>query len=120
VIAAYNQVSQRTHTSMIAPVQTKADLVAAVQRHAQRIRALGVARLGLFGSFARDEQQPASDVDVLVQFRPEEKTFDHFCALGELLEDVLGRRVELVTPESLSPYIGPKILAEVEYVPLDD
>ncbi len=104
---------------MIAPVQSKADLIAAVQKSASRIRALGVARLGLFGSFAREQQQPTSDVDVLVEFRPEDKTFDHFCALGDLLEEVLGRRVELVTPESLSPYIGPKILAEVEYVTLD-
>jgi hypothetical protein len=104
---------------MIAPVQTKADLIAVVQQNAARIRALGVARLGLFGSFAREQQQASSDVDVLVEFQREKKTFDHLCALGDLLEDVLGRRVELVTPESLSPYIGPKILAEIEYVTLD-
>jgi len=36
------------------------------------------------------------------------------------LEDLLGRPVELVTPESLSPYIGPRIIEEVEYVSLDD
>lgn len=36
------------------------------------------------------------------------------------LDDLLGRHVELVTPESLSPYIGPRILREVEYVALDD
>jgi hypothetical protein len=49
-------------------------------------------------------------------FESGQKTFDHFMALSFLLEDLLQRRVELVTPEGLSPYIGPYILQEVEYV----
>jgi predicted nucleotidyltransferase len=44
-------------------------------------------------------------VDVLVEFAPGQKTFDHLLALGELLEDTLGHRLELVTAESLSPYL---------------
>lgn len=43
-------------------------------------------------------------------------TFDNFMEVSFLLEDLLGRKVELVTPESLSPYIGPHILREVESV----
>lgn len=74
------------------------------------IRAFGVSRLALFGSVARDEARPESDVDVLVEFAPGEKTFDHFMGLALLLEDLLEHRVELLTPESLSPYIGPHIL----------
>ena len=80
------------------------------------MRALGVRRLALFGSFARDEGRAESDVDLLVEFAAGEKTFDHFVALASLLEDALQRRVELVTPEALSPYIGPRILAEAEDV----
>lgn len=80
------------------------------------IRALGVARLALFGSVARNEARPDSDVDVLVQFAPGAKTYDRFLALSELLEARLERRVELVTTESLSPYIGPRILAEAQDV----
>ena len=80
------------------------------------IRALGVARLALFGSVLRGDARPDSDVDLLVQFSPGAKTFDRFLALSELLEDRLGRRVELVTPEALSPFIGPRILAEAEDV----
>jgi predicted nucleotidyltransferase len=49
---------------------------------------------------------------VLVEFDPTEKTFDRFMALAHLLEDTLERRVEVVTTESLSPFIGPHILAE--------
>jgi len=78
------------------------------------IRALGVERLALFGSVLRGEARPDSDVDLLVQFSPDAKTFDHFLALSELLEERLGRHVELVTTEALSPFLGPRILAEAQ------
>ena len=80
------------------------------------IRALGVQRLALFGSVARGQARFDSDVDVLVQFFPAAKTYGRFLALSELLEERLGRRVELVTVEALSPFLGPRILAEAEDV----
>lgn len=80
------------------------------------IRNLGVRRLALFGSVLRGRAQPASDVDFLVEFFPEAKTFARFLDLAELLESLLGHRVELVTTEALSPHIGPRILAEAEDV----
>jgi len=76
------------------------------------IRALGVRRLALFGSVLRGDARPDSDVDLLVEFDPELKSFDRFIALAELLERLLGRQVELVTTEALSPFIGPRILAD--------
>ena len=80
------------------------------------IRALGVQRLGLFGSVARGQARPDSDVDLLVRFFPDAKTYDRFLALSELLEGCLGRRVELVTVEALSPFLGPRIMAQAEDV----
>lgn len=80
------------------------------------IRALGVERLAMFGSVLRGEARPDSDVDLRVQLSPGAKTFDHFLALSDLLEARLGRRVELVTTEALSPFIGPRILAEAQDV----
>ena len=80
------------------------------------IRALGVTRLALFGSVMRDTARPDSDVDLLVQFAPGTKTFAQFMALAELLEVRLGHRVELVTTEALSPFLGPRILAEAQDV----
>jgi hypothetical protein len=80
------------------------------------IRGLGVQRLALFGSVLRGEAGPDSDVDVLVQFAPGTKTFEHFLALSDLLEARLGKPVELVTIEALSPFIGPRILAEAQDV----
>ena len=76
------------------------------------IRQLGVRRLALFGSVARGEARPGSDVDLLVEFAPGQKSFDHFLALVDLLERLVGHPVELVTIEALSPFIGPHILAE--------
>ncbi len=75
--------------------------------------ALGVRRLALFGSVVRNEARPDSDVDFLVEFSPGQKSFDRFLALFDLLEALLGHRVELVTTEALSPFLGPYILAEV-------
>lgn len=97
-------------------ISTKASIFSALQGHREQIRALGVHKLGLFGSFVRGEQDEDSDVDVLVEFAPGKKGFDNFLQLVFLLEELLQRRVELVTPESLSPYIRPYILREIEYV----
>jgi predicted nucleotidyltransferase len=80
------------------------------------IRALGVARLALFGSVLRGEARLDSDIDLLAQFAPGAKTFNRFLALAELLEERLGRRVDLVTTEGLSPFLGPHILAEAQDV----
>ncbi|ABQ89309.1 MAG: nucleotidyltransferase family protein [Roseiflexus sp.] len=100
-------------------VQTKEQILSLIQEHQSQIRNLGVRRLGLFGSFVRRQQDSNSDIDVLVEFESGRKTFDNFIQLAVFLEELFARRVELVTPEALSPYIGPHILREVEYVPLD-
>jgi hypothetical protein len=97
------------------PVATKQEVMTLLLQNQARIRALGVQRLGLFGSFVREQQASVSDIDFLVEFSVGKKTFDNFIELSFLLEDVLQRRVELITPDSLSPYIGPRILSEVEY-----
>ena len=101
---------------MTTAVGTRQDIFKMLDENRTQLRAFGVERLGLFGSFVRGRQRTDSDVDMLVEFEPGQKTFDHFIGLSFLLEDLLGRSVELVTPEALSPHIGPYILKEVEYV----
>jgi predicted nucleotidyltransferase len=101
-------------------VSVRDQLFAILEKHTAQIRAYGIARLGIFGSFVAGEPDSRSDVDVLVEFEPGSKSFDNFIKLAVFLEDLLQRRVELVTSESLSPYIGPRILEEVEYVALSD
>lgn len=100
-----------------APAKTKRDVHSIIRRHQDEIKAFGVKKLGLFGSFVRNEQNSGSDIDLLVVFEEGQKTFDNFMQLSFLLEDLLKRPVELVTVESLSPYLGPYITQEVEYVP---
>ncbi len=101
---------------MTEPVACRADVHTRLERVKAQIFALGVRRIALFGSLQRNEARADSDVDVLVEFTPGEKSFDRFCALGDLLELVLGRSVDVLTPESLSPFIGPHIIAEAEDV----
>ena len=86
------------------------------QRH--RLAEFGVEQIGLFGSFVRGEASPESDIDLLVEMSKNRKTFRNFMALNYYLEELFGRRVELVTKQSLSPYIGPHILRTVEYASL--
>ena len=105
---------------MEAAVETKQEIIERIRRLGPELRAMGVERLGLFGSFVRGQTTSDSDVDVLVEFASGQKTFDNFIRLAHRLEDLLQRRVEVVTPESLSPYIGPRILEETEYVPFSD
>ena len=84
----------------------------------ERLRAAGVARLGIFGSVARGDTRPDSDVDALVRFLPSARSIDNLMAVGDALEQVFHRRVDLVTEDSLSPYIAPHIMREVRYVDL--
>jgi uncharacterized protein len=101
-------------------IQTREDALELIREHSEAIKAFGVRQCGVFGSVARREAHDSSDVDILVEFEPDKKTFRNFIALAYYLEDLLGRRVDLVTRESLSPYIGPYILQEVSYATLSD
>lgn len=103
---------------MTLPIQSRQDIVGRLVANRESILRLGVKTLALFGSFARGESSSKSDVDFIVEFLPGEKTFDHFMQLSFLLEDTLGRSVDLVTPESLSRHMGSRILEEAEHVPL--
>lgn len=100
-------------------VQNKKLLLHRLYAHKDEIKAFGVKELGLFGSFKRDTKIHAnSDIDFLIKFEQGKKNYDNFIGLAFYLEELLGRKVELVTPESLSKFIGPRILKEVEHVSL--
>ncbi len=97
-------------------VKSKTDVLSVIQQNRKSIKTLGVKKLGLFGSFVREEHNKNSDIDLMVEFDKGKKTFDNFMQLSFLLEDLLGKKVELVTTDAMSPYIRPYILKEVEYV----
>ncbi len=74
----------------------------------------GVRRIGLFGSAARGEESPGSDIDILVEF--DEMTFERYMDLKFFLEDHLGRGVDLVPADCIKPRLQEPILREVQYV----
>ena len=74
-----------------------------------------VKSIGLFGSYARDEQRDRSDVDILVEFS-KPIGFFKFMELEEYLNKKLGVKVDLVTPDALKPMIKPQIMREIVYV----
>ncbi len=80
-----------------------------------RIR-YGVKRIGIFGSFSRSEQTRSSDVDVLVEFADGQATFDNFMQLVYFLEDLFGRRVDLLTVRGIDKYIRSRVEREVIWI----
>ena len=99
-------------------VNNKETLLQLIRANQAEIIHFGVKELALFGSFKRNEANENSDVDLMVEFEPGQKTFSNFMRLAFFLQDLFGRKVELLTRQSLSPFIGPKILNELEYVSL--
>jgi predicted nucleotidyltransferase len=97
-------------------VQNKRTLISLLKANGQKLRSYGVANLSIFGSFTKGKPTADSDVDLLVDFDPNQKSYDNFMDLSFFLEDLLGRKVEVITPQSLSKYIGPHILKEAEHV----
>ena len=73
-----------------------------------------IRRLAFFGSVLRDDFTPSSDVDVLVEFEPGKTPGFTFFSMEEELSRILGRRVDLNTPNSLSKYFRDEVLAEAE------
>jgi predicted nucleotidyltransferase len=78
------------------------------------IRCYGVKSLGLFGSAARNRLRKTSDVDVLVQF--EQPTWANYIGLKFFLQDLLGREVDLVTPNGLKPAVRSSVEKDLLYV----
>jgi len=77
-----------------------------------------IRKLSLFGSVLRDDFHPDSDIDVLVEFEPEHVPGLRFFAMQDELSELLGRPVDLNTPNFLSPYFRDEVKAQalVQYV----
>jgi len=92
------------------------DALALLRHHEPELKTrFGVATIGLFGSFARGEERPDSDVDVLVTFKKDKKTFDNYMGCKLHLEDLFGRKVDLVIKGTIKKRLKPYILGEVVY-----
>ncbi len=91
---------------------TRQDVLDMIAADRENLRGMGVKSLGLFGSFARDEAGPESDIDFLVEF---DAPFGllRLAAVQVHLEDLLGCPVELVPKHLLRPELREQVLAEV-------
>jgi predicted nucleotidyltransferase len=88
-----------------------AQIVKRLSEHRTELDAFGVRSLSLFGSVARGEERPGSDVDILVEFERVGGLFE-LVRLKNYLEQTLGQPVDLVTPDALKPQLREKILRE--------
>jgi len=91
---------------------TRASVIEQIKAHKAQLREYGVSSLSLFGSVARDEAKSDSDVDLLVTFK-DTVTSDSFFGLKFFLEDLLGRRIDLVTSGALREPIRQAIEPEL-------
>jgi uncharacterized protein len=96
---------------------TKQDIFKTIQNNKEIIKSFGVTQIGLFGSYVRNEQTENSDIDFLVDYNLDGIDLIKYMQFCFLLDELfLNKKVEVVTKNGLSKYIGPFILKEVENV----
>ena len=96
---------------------TKNYILSTLRQNKPNLYRFGIRQIGLFGSYVHNKQSNHSDIDILIDFEPDQENYDNFMAVYDLFEQLFkNEKVEVVTKNGLSPYIGPKILNEVEYV----
>ncbi|HLF72802.1 MAG TPA: nucleotidyltransferase family protein [Anaerolineales bacterium] len=87
------------------------EILALLKSHRRELKKFGVHSLSIFGSIARNQARKNSDIDILVDFEKPVGLFE-FVRLKLYLEEVLGRKVDLVTPEALRKELRDAILRE--------
>ena len=92
---------------------SSSEILEILNRNRDLLKRYRVRKIGLFGSFSRDESTSKSDIDLLVDF--EEKSIDNFIDLVFELEKIFDRKVDLLTEKSISPYILPNVQDEVRW-----
>jgi hypothetical protein len=98
-----------------ASVLNSEEVLAALKANKAKIHKLGVKEIGLFGSYARNEQTPESDIDVLVEFSEGRKSFHAYMQLKLFLERIFKKKVDLVIKEAIRPELKRSILEGVVY-----
>jgi hypothetical protein len=90
------------------------DALALLREHEPEIKKrFGVGKIGIFGSFGRGEVRLDRDVDVLITFRKDGETFNNYMGCKFYLEDLFGRKVDLVMKGAIKKRLKPYILCEV-------
>lgn len=97
---------------------TRAGILRTLRKHDEDLKRFSVRRIGLFGSYARNQQRRGSDIDFLVEF--DKPTYDNFYGLSVFLEKLFKKRVEILTPDGVDSIrveeVARSIRDSVEYV----
>jgi len=91
------------------------EIIKIIRRNKAKLDQFGVKQIGLFGSRSRGDANEESDIDFLVEFTQGRKSYDNFIELCFFLENLFNKKVDLLTAESLNPYLKEQILREVKY-----
>lgn len=93
----------------------RSEVLQTLTAHRNELANFRIKSLAVFGSVARDEARPDSDIDILVEFQGP-ATFNAYMDLKFFLEDLLERPVDLVTRKSIRPRIRAQVDSEAQYV----
>lgn len=101
-------------------IDSKQQLFDLIEDNKSKINDFGASRLGLFGSFIRNQQTESSDIDLLVEFQTGKKTYKNLVHLSYFLQDITNREVQLVTWMGLADFVKKEVEKEIEYVAITD
>ncbi|MBE3065407.1 MAG: nucleotidyltransferase domain-containing protein [Spirochaetes bacterium] len=93
-------------------VLTRIDILEALRRHRPNLERFSVKTIALFGSYAKDAQTDSSDLDFVVEFS--KPTYDNFTSLEQFLEQLFGRRVDILTPAGVESIRVPRISEDIK------
>jgi predicted nucleotidyltransferase len=94
---------------------TKNEIKNRIRRNADILREYHVNKIGIFGSYVHETQNPESDVDLVVDFS-DSVTLFQYVHLADSITSFLNQKVDLVTVDGIKPIIKDKVLKEVEWV----
>ena len=86
-----------------------------INNNKELLKNYGVIRVGLFGSYARNENTDESDIDIILEFEKGKKNFHNYMETCNIIEKAFNKKVDIVTNDALSSYIRPYIQKEVIY-----
>ncbi|NSW92429.1 MAG: nucleotidyltransferase family protein [Firmicutes bacterium] len=91
------------------------DIITFFKNNKHEFEKYGVRKIGLFGSYAKNQEDEDSDIDVLVEFKEGNKTFDNYMDLKFYLEDRFNKQVDLVINENIKEDLKKEILGSARY-----
>jgi predicted nucleotidyltransferase len=94
----------------------KSLIINSLKENQDKLKSFGIKQLGLFGSYARNQENENSDIDLLIVFEKGKKNINNLLGLHTYLESLFGKKTELITEDSISDFFKKSISNEIEYV----